>query len=76
MTFSKIVFVVCGSLLFLLWLLLAVYIFSVANTKINDLDCADFKSQAMAQTEFNLHQTDIYGLDNNKNGIACELLPR
>lgn len=76
MTFSKIVFIVCGSLLFLLWLLLAVYIFSIANAKVNDLDCADFKTQTMAQKEFNLHQTDIYGLDNNKNGIACELLPR
>lgn len=76
MTFSKIVFIIYGGLLFLLWLLLVVYIFSIANNKINDLDCANFKTQVDAQTEFNSHDTDIYGLDNNKNGIACELLPR
>jgi len=76
MTFSKAVFIICGAILFVMWIGLAVVMFLSANHKLNDLDCADFKTQADAQTEFNSHDTDRYGLDNNKNGIACELLPR
>lgn len=55
--------------------LLILIIFMIKENRIKpDLDCADFKSQPDAQKEFNSQKFDIYGLDNNKNGVACELL--
>ena len=53
--------------------LLAYTIFLVLQSK--DYDCVDFKSQSEAQVEFKKHPTDIYHLDANHNGIACEILP-
>lgn len=40
-----------------------------------DLDCADFKTQQDAQREFESHDIDIYHLDANNNGVACQSLP-
>lgn len=37
-----------------------------------DKNCSDFYSQQEAQTEFEKHSTDIYRLDGDKDGVACE----
>jgi outer membrane murein-binding lipoprotein Lpp len=37
-----------------------------------DLDCVDFPSQAAAQEELQRDPTDPYGLDPDRDGIACE----
>ncbi len=39
-----------------------------------DLDCADFASQAEAQSEFDKDTTDPNNLDADNDGIACESL--
>lgn len=38
-----------------------------------DLDCGDFPSKAAAQRELDSHPSDIYGLDADHDGRACEL---
>lgn len=40
-----------------------------------DLDCADFATQAEAQTTFMADTSDPNGLDRDDDGIACESLP-
>ena len=39
-------------------------------------NCSDFQTQAEAQAVFEAFSDDRHGLDRNKNGIACESLPR
>lgn len=47
-----------------------------AQSELNDLDCADFGSQADAQAELRSDPSDPNGLDgNDDDGIACESLP-
>lgn len=47
-----------------------------AQSEANDLDCADFGSQADAQAELRSNPSDPNGLDgNDDDGIACESLP-
>jgi hypothetical protein len=38
-------------------------------------NCSDYKSQADAQAELRAHPDDRYGLDTDKDGIACESRP-
>ena len=38
-------------------------------------DCSDFTSQAQAQTVLLAFKGDVYNLDNDRNGTACESLP-
>ena len=44
-----------------------------------DLDCTDFSSHAQAQSCFNycvdLGYGDVFGLDRDNDGVACETLP-
>ncbi|MBE3557391.1 MAG: thermonuclease family protein [Firmicutes bacterium] len=42
-----------------------------------DVDCPDFSTHAAAQSFFEAHDpsADPYGLDRDKDGIACETLP-
>ena len=40
-----------------------------------DLDCADFQTQAQAQAVYAQNPSDPNGLDQDKDGIACEALP-
>ncbi|NJL43229.1 MAG: excalibur calcium-binding domain-containing protein [Pseudanabaena sp. SU_2_4] len=41
-----------------------------------DCDCADFATQQEAQKVFKLYPGDPYHLDLDRDGIACESLPR
>lgn len=41
-----------------------------------EYDCADFPTQEKSQIVFNGNEEDIYRLDQNNNGIACEYLPK
>lgn len=41
----------------------------------DDLDCADFDSQADAQAELRSDPTDPNGLDAEDDGVACETYP-
>ena len=45
----------------------------------SDLDCGDFSSQALAQSCFvycrDLGYGDVFGLDGDSDGVACESLP-
>lgn len=43
---------------------------------IKDLDCPDFASQKEAQALFLKSPKDVYRLDANHNGVACEKLPK
>ncbi|RSN37036.1 excalibur calcium-binding protein [Amycolatopsis sp. WAC 04169] len=43
---------------------------------IADLDCGDFKYQEEAQAELEKDRSDPHGLDRDKDGIACEDLPK
>lgn len=45
------------------------------NTSTGDLDCADFTTQAEAQTVLEQDPSDPNGLDGDSDGIACESLP-
>jgi micrococcal nuclease len=40
-----------------------------------EYDCSDFSTQAAAQEVFNRHEDDIYRLDGDNDGQACESLP-
>ena len=40
-----------------------------------DLDCADFQTQAQAQAVYDQNPSDPNGLDRDKDGVACEALP-
>ncbi|MEM8503540.1 MAG: DNA/RNA non-specific endonuclease [Cyanobacteria bacterium P01_D01_bin.1] len=39
-------------------------------------DCGDFKNQQLAQTVLESFAEDYYGLDRDRNGLACERLPQ
>ncbi len=39
-------------------------------------DCGDFKNQQLAQTVLEAFADDYYGLDKDRNGLACERLPQ
>lgn len=39
-----------------------------------DFDCSDFDSQVAAQAMLEYQDSDIYGLDADSDGIACESL--
>lgn len=39
---------------------------------VGDKNCSDFSSQAAAQAELRARPSDPYGLDRDKDGIACE----
>jgi len=41
----------------------------------DDLDCADFATQAEAQATLEEDLSDPHGLDEDADGIACETLP-
>jgi micrococcal nuclease len=41
----------------------------------SDCNCSDFKTQEEAQTVLNAFPDDRFGLDRDKDGIACESLP-
>jgi micrococcal nuclease len=41
-----------------------------------DLDCKDFKTQREAQAVLNADPSDPHRLDRDRDGIACESLPR
>ncbi|MGY6656930.1 excalibur calcium-binding domain-containing protein [Amycolatopsis sp. TRM77291] len=43
---------------------------------IADLDCGDFQYQEDAQAELEKDRSDPHGLDRNKDGVACEDLPK
>ncbi|MEU3626139.1 excalibur calcium-binding protein [Amycolatopsis coloradensis] len=43
---------------------------------IADLDCKDFQYQEEAQAEYEKDRSDPHGLDDDKDGIACETLPK
>lgn len=50
---------------------------STIGKKASDYNCADFKTQAEAQSFFQkVGRNDLYGLDGDKDGEACEVLPR
>ena len=40
-----------------------------------DLDCANFQTQAQAQAVYDQNPSDPNGLDRDKDGVACEALP-
>lgn len=44
------------------------------KTSVYDYDCSDFSSHAEAQAILNSDPSDPYGLDRDKDGIACESL--
>lgn len=41
----------------------------------SDKNCADFQTQTEAQKVFEQNSEDIYGLDRNGDGVACNNLP-
>lgn len=41
-----------------------------------DFNCSDFENQKQAQSLFDQNPKDIYRLDKNHNGVACESLPK
>lgn len=41
-----------------------------------DFNCSDFTTQQQAQNIFKKNEKDIYRLDGDKDGIACEGLPK
>jgi endonuclease G len=41
----------------------------------DDCNCGDFRDQALAQQVFESFPGDPFVLDNDNNGIACEMLP-
>lgn len=41
-----------------------------------DFNCEDFHSQEQAQSIYKKNPIDIYGLDKDKDGVACEHLPK
>jgi hypothetical protein len=45
---------------------------AMASASSGDLNCPDFGSRERAQFEFEKHQGDIYGLDGDGDGRACE----
>lgn len=51
---------VLGCVVFLIWM------------NFRDYNCADFPTQALAQWEFEHHATDIYKLDADGDGKACD----
>ena len=40
-----------------------------------DLDCPDFQTQPQAQAVYDQNPSDPNGLDQDKDGVACEALP-
>ena len=40
-----------------------------------DLDCINFQTQAEAQAVYNQNPSDPHGLDQDKDGQACEAVP-
>ena len=38
--------------------------------------CGDFANQALAQQVLDSFADDLYGLDRDRNGLACESLPQ
>ncbi len=57
--------------LLMLPLMLLVFV-SAARAQENNLNCADFPSQAAAQRELDQNPSDSNNLDANNNGQACE----
>lgn len=60
-----------------LWLLfiniLLVGYIILKGTTFRDYDCVDFDNYSEAVKVFNRFTHDKYGLDNNGNGIPCEV---
>jgi hypothetical protein len=46
----------------------------LAKTTAKDYNCPDFANQAEAQALFTQNTSDIYGLDADNDGMACEEL--
>jgi uncharacterized membrane protein len=47
--------------------------YSKGHTEYN---CSDFKTQLQAQQLFEQNEKDVYGLDRDHDGLACEHLPK
>lgn len=62
-------------LLFVCVLLVTAFFLSYQKIRIKDLDCKDFSTQDQAQQEIE-KGVDIYHLDADEDGQACETLPR
>ncbi len=58
-----------------LWLAMAPIAAADAGQSKRDLDCADFSSQAAAQSNLDNNPSDPNGLDADNDGIACETNP-
>lgn len=44
----------------------------LATAQTDDIDCADFQTQAEAQAELERDPTDPFTLDTDSDGVACE----
>jgi len=65
----------------ILFFAIAVYMLTTSAIHANklfkkDYNCADFKTQREAQKMFEKDSKDIYRLDGDKDGVACESLPK
>lgn len=66
-------------LLIIITLLLLSIVVIYADSKQSqfvDYDCHDFKTQQEAQRMLDRNPDDPYGLDSDRDGIACESLPK
>lgn len=63
-------------IIIIIFFLLMIVVSVDATLKIKkiDFDCDDFDSQKQAQIIFERQPTDIYRLDGDNDGIACEEL--
>lgn len=64
-----------AAMLILLLLSIMVGVLLSSFSAKRDYDCSDFRSQRQAQRVFARADRDIYGLDIDGDGIACESLP-
>ena len=65
----------CAAVLISGFVICATPVCAVSKAYALDYDCADFSTQQEAQAEFESHATDVYRLDGDNDGIACESLP-
>lgn len=60
----------------LIFLLMFIVYFISKNIIKEDYNCSDFNNQEDAQQVYEKHQTDIYNLDRDGDGTACESLTK
>lgn len=58
----------------LLIFILIAFISILAYVKLHEYDCIDFRTQQDAQKVFLRNSQDVYHLDGDQDGIACENL--